>query len=652
MSGKASKHWKLASLAAVMLAVLWTWWVFDWNWFKPLIEQRVSAATGRTLEIGGDFSVALRWHPRLRMDTLRFANPEWATHPQMIEAERVEFTLRLLPLWQGRLEFPEVVLTRASVALERNAKGQNNWSFSNPEDNGGEPPKIGLLTVDRGLLHFNDAMSNSYVRLEVNTRSTEKQERVHVTGSGKLKGMAFTTRAIGGPILAIEDTHHPYPLDLELQTGQTSGRLRGTVTGLAAQKAIDAQLDLQGDSLSKLYPILGLAAPPTPPYRIQGRLLHDGNDWKLHGFKGRLGDSDLSGDVDITDRVGRLFLQARLVSAVLDVDDLMPMIGAPPQVGAGETASREQRQQAAQVAASPRLLPDMPLELERLRAMDMDVRFDGKSIRSPRTPIENLKSHIKIDNGVLRAYPLDLGVAGGHITSAITLDGTRDMPQVDADIQFKALHLRRLVPDKGILASGEGLIGGRAQLRGRGKSMAQVLGTADGQFGLAMRGGRVSNLVLELVGLDAAETVKYLFAGDREVGLRCAVADFDLQQGQLQTRAFVVDTTDTNINIVGGINLRDETLDLQLRPLPKDFSPLTLRSPLHATGPIKSPKIRPGKNMLLRGGIAALLGALASPLAALLPLIETGPGKNADCQGLIGAVESHAKTRIPPATPR
>jgi uncharacterized protein involved in outer membrane biogenesis len=86
-----------------------------------------------------------------------------------------------------------------------------------------------------------------------------------------------------------------------------------------------------------------------------------------------------------------------------------------------------------------------------------------------------------------------------------------------------------------------------------------------------------------------------------------------------------------------------ESLDLTVYPLPKDFSPLTLRSPLHVRGTLKNPQIRPDRSLLIKGGIAAVLGALVNPIAALLPLIETGPGKNADCDALVSAAERSAR---------
>ncbi|HTP97530.1 MAG TPA: AsmA family protein, partial [Burkholderiales bacterium] len=95
-----------------------------------------------------------------------------------------------------------------------------------------------------------------------------------------------------------------------------------------------------------------------------------------------------------------------------------------------------------------------------------------------------------------------------------------------------------------------------------------------------------------------------------------------------------VDTSDSNISGSGSVNLRDETLDLTLTPLPKNPSVLSLRAPLHLTGSFAAPDIGVDKpTVALRAGGALLLGAF-NPLAALLPLIEPGPGRDSDCAGL------------------
>jgi uncharacterized protein involved in outer membrane biogenesis len=124
-----------------------------------------------------------------------------------------------------------------------------------------------------------------------------------------------------------------------------------------------------------------------------------------------------------------------------------------------------------------------------------------------------------------------------------------------------------------------------------------------------------------------------LIEGDHTIPIRCAFGDFSVANGVMTSRALAFDTTDTIIVGDGSINLREETLDLRLRPRPKDRSLLVLRSPLVVGGTFKDPSFRPDlKRLGLRGAIALALGSIALP-AALLATLELGPGKNADCGG-------------------
>jgi hypothetical protein len=54
------------------------------------------------------------------------------------------------------------------------------------------------------------------------------------------------------------------------------------------------------------------------------------------------------------------------------------------------------------------------------------------------------------------------------------------------------------------------------------------------------------------------------------------------------------------------------------------------------------------KGLLKRAGIAVLAG-IVNPFAALLPLIETGTGKDANCAAVLGAVDSAAREAEKPA---
>ena len=160
---------------------------------------------------------------------------------------------------------------------------------------------------------------------------------------------------------------------------------------------------------------------------------------------------------------------------------------------------------------------------------------------------------------------------------------------------------------------------------------------------LYSQGGNVSNLMMEFAGADIAEIIKFWVGGDKKVQLRCAVASFKVDNGVASTNTLIVDTDDTYIGGTGQVSFRDETFDLKLTPLPKDFSILALRGPLKVAGTFENPDFGLEKGPLARKIGASVLLGLLNPLAAILPLIETGPGKDAPCAQLVANVEAAAR---------
>jgi len=123
--------------------------------------------------------------------------------------------------------------------------------------------------------------------------------------------------------------------------------------------------------------------------------------------------------------------------------------------------------------------------------------------------------------------------------------------------------------------------------------------------------------------------------GSRDVEINCAAVHFVDTNGVLNSQFFALDTDDAVINVDGNVNLRDETMDLNIRPHTKGFRVFSLRSPLYAKGTFKDPHVGVNATALaLRGGAAVGLG-LINPLAALLPLIAPSNNKPLACNALL-----------------
>lgn len=621
----------LIALAIVVLVLLW-----DWNWFKGPIERRVHAETGRTFDIGGDLDVDLGWVPTISAERLTFGNASWSKTPVMASAERLEFDVELKPLiFERELRIPVVRLAKPALVLERGPQDAGNWQFGDDEE-GGLEPRFRSVWVDEGNLKYLDAARDTRIDVDVATENPKQGEfapPIVAEGGGRWEGNRFTVEGRAESPLALRDRERPYRIDVRASAGRTHARARGTLLDPLRLRDFDLQLALSGADLEDLYPLLGIALPSTPPYDLDGRFTRDGTTWRYDDFTGRVGDSDLAGDASVDTGGPRPYLRASLVSRKLDMDDLAGFVGAPPQTGGGESANAEQKQQAARQAARSRLLPDAKYELEKLRAMDADVRWKAHRIETRRLPIDDMDAHLLMENGLVRLEPLNFGVAGGDVRSTIRLDARERTIRTRADISARGLNLPKLLPTLELARDAIGKVGGDVKIAGSGNSVARMLGSADGSASIGMGRGQISNLLMEFAGLDIAEALKFMIRGDRRIPIRCAWGDFAVANGVMRANSLAFDTTDTIIVGEGTINLRDETLDLRLRPRPKDRSLFVFRAPLLVGGTFKDPSFRPDmKRVGLRGALALVLGNIAPP-AALLATFETGPGEDSGCGG-------------------
>ena len=623
----------LVIVGVLLLALLLLLVLFDWNWFKGPVERAVKTQTGREFIIGGDLDVDLGRVTTISADRLSFANATWSKQPIMASAARAELDIELLPLFRLQARIPEIRLTRPDVRLETGPRGEGNWEFG--EDSGDSARPLRRIWIDDGRLRYANQADKTDIDIEVDSaqpRRADAAPPIVIEGKGRWIGNPFTIAGRAESPLELASSNKPYRINLKANAGTTQVHARGSLVNPFQLRNFDLQFALSGKNLENLYPLTGIATPPTPPYRFDGRLIRNNDVWRYQDFGGVVGDSDLSGTTEFKVGGERPFLTANLVSKRLDLDDLSGFVGAP-QTGGDNSSSAQSKSNSKALAAGDKLLPQIPYDLTRLRVMDADVRLKATRIEAPGWPIDDMDVHLKLNAGVMQLDPLNFGVAGGNIRSIIRMDARKDIIRTRAQVAARGLSLPRLFPEAELSKNAIGRIGGDMTVNGSGNSIAAMLGSADGEILLGMGKGQVSNLLMELAGLDVAEALRFLITKDQTVPIRCAFGDFAVANGVMQTRALAFDTEDTIIIGQGQISLKDETLDLELRPRPKDRSIFALRSPLVVGGTFKDPSFRPDfKRLGLRGAIALALGTIAPP-AALLATIELGPGEDSGCGG-------------------
>jgi uncharacterized protein involved in outer membrane biogenesis len=109
-----------------------------------------------------------------------------------------------------------------------------------------------------------------------------------------------------------------------------------------------------------------------------------------------------------------------------------------------------------------------------------------------------------------------------------------------------------------------------------------------------------------------------------------------MHDGALVPQLFIVDSSEAKITGAGEIDLRDEGYNLRLKADSKRPSLVALRGPIRIEGTFKHPKVAPEAGpVVARVAAAAGLGALLTPPAALLALVDPGGASDSDCAALL-----------------
>jgi len=598
--------WTLGILVVLMGAALAGGYYFlTSDDFRSIVESQASLYSGRKTKIE---KVSIEWSsvPHVHLSNVQFANAKWAKNEHMLKAEQVDFSIRLWPLLKGDLVLPRLVLRKPEVVVEKGPNDQLNWDFGEsptataveavkPDDRF-QTPLIGQLEITDGKITYQDSKRKLDLDGTISTATGKAgaQPQAELLLKGKLEGQQLVVKFTGGSAVMLRDTSEPYPIDLDVTYGGTKLTAKGKVQDPFQWLDADVDLTLSGPNLSEIYPLLGIPGPPTPPYKISGKLERDPGVWKFVKTRWHVGDSDLSGDIVIDERKKPEFLTAKLVASTLAFKDLAPLIGAPPGRG---TQNQKQAQTQQQLEASGDLFPNVPLQMEKLRAMNMDVTLDArKVVAADYLPVQALSFRVLITNGVAKVNPIKLAVlGGGAVTGELGIDARTDTPKVHANLRADAIELKTFFRNSRFFDSTQGKMQGAVNLTGVGRSLAQVMGGANGHVEIASSGGSVSSLMVSLAGLQLFDALVIYVTGDNRIPILCAAGRMNFNNGAITFDRTLFDTQKSILRVNGQVDLKSQVINAEVRAEPKSFDLLDLHGPVAVRGKIRDPQVSLGR---------------------------------------------------------
>jgi uncharacterized protein involved in outer membrane biogenesis len=628
-------------VAVLVLAIVIFLLLFDWNWLRGPIGRYASARTGRYVRLEGDLRVhLLSWTPSASVGGLKIGNPKWAGPGDTATVDALAIKVKLLPLLAGHVDLPLVDLENPRFDLIRDAQDRANWRLSEtPSDKPAQLPPIQQFIVRGGKLTMRDYRRN--LTLDGTVNANEQQGPGHqgfeLVGQGTLNKEPFLLKASGGPLIHVEQ-NKPYPFHVEMSAGPTHLLADGTLARPFNLGDLSGQLAIRGPNMANLYTLTDIAFPGTPAYRLAAHFDRKNTRFDFSAINGSVGDTDLEGQLSIDKVSGRRKVTADVQSRRLVFSDLLAVIGGGPKASVVKASSK-----APAPTPSGRLMPDAQLYKDRLRVMDAEVRYRAQSVNTGRWPLKRFSLDLTLDDGLLMLNPVEFDFPQGRLAGTVRIDGRKPVPTTDLDVRVTNLAMQQFLPGKpGQPPPIEGLLEARAQLHGRGDTIHKAAASADGKVVLVAPHGQIRQAFAELMGINVANGLYLLLSGDqRETNLRCAVAEFDVKNGIMSVSNAVFDTGVVRAAGKGTVDLGEETLDLRLDGQTKKPRLLRVWAPITLKGTLLHPK--PGVDAGKAAGqlgIAVAVGAVLAPLAAILPFVEPGLAKDADCAALIGEAKS------------
>ena len=670
--------------AVVFLILAATVGISEWKGWPMLrrpAERWASQKLDRQVSFEGNsgrWRLHLLGDVRIEVERIEIAAPSWSTLGSTLVASDAKLRLRwhdLYLLWRGHpLTVRSLEADTLVLRAQRLSDGRASWQLGRPNTQAShENVRFEEVLVRKGTAIVDDqthALSMVAGFALRDGSAAIDGAGMHAEAEGRYRNLPMTATLRSGsalPWLSSDPKALAVPVDFHVKVGDAALNFEGQVRDLLASQSLSGHYRLSGPSLAAVGQALGLTLPTTPPFAMQGDLTRQGTHWTTAVKQATIGRSQLMGDFSY-DRPAHAKpkLAGELRGPVLWLADLGPAIGASAP--------------GAPAAPRPngRVLPDRKFDLPSLSAMDADVKVHLDRLESGSAQlqaIEPMNARVVLQDGVLLIEQIDARLAQGRLAGSIRLDGRGPEALLDTKLSLSGMVLeqwllaeRKQKTEKpGKTPTVTGRVGGQLALKGRGRSTAELLASADGHVVLLWTHGTISHLLVEEAGLDIAQSLGVWLKGDEPLAVTCAVADMQVKQGMATPTLFVIDTSDSALRLDGSVSLATERLGLVMRVQPKDFSPMALRTPIQIGGSFGKPNVSVEKGPLLRKIVPSIALATINPLAGLLPLIDVGSSDKQsvmqDCQRAVervapqlankpsNASNSSAPAPNPPSTP-
>ncbi len=427
----------------------------DASRWREAAAQQASTALGRPVVLRGALQLRLGRDLQLRIGDVHVLNAPGFKAPTLLSIGEARLSLQLRDLLPGpprlrRIEADDIVLS-----IERAADGRDNWSAAQPRDAAVPQPAIDLghITLRRLVVRYHDASAATTRNFELDELegTASAQEPLRLALRGRLQGQfSYLLRVEGAGLTGLIQGTQPWPFTLDFKAAGARLHAGGAVD--PRQREVRFRFDADTDDLAQIGRLVDASLPDVGALVLHGSVVARADAVAMSALQGRVGESELSGQLALRWNGARAGLSGALSLSTFDL------------------SSWQVPGNAAEGAA-----PDwQAMALRNIVPLDLDLELHvGRWLGLPVGLLDTTLS-LRADAHGVQA-PVSASLAGARVSGRLDLDTAAPTPAFALDLHAQDLMLGDLLRQ---LAGADNIEGRVGQVRlgwaGRGATVGAL----------------------------------------------------------------------------------------------------------------------------------------------------------------------------------
>ncbi|HEX4741658.1 MAG TPA: AsmA-like C-terminal region-containing protein [Caulobacteraceae bacterium] len=613
-----SRRWTLVAAALAGLFLLAPCVLLagiDTGLFDRAVEAVASAKARRAVRFSRLRTHLLSNRPWVSAEGLWIASPPAISGEPLLRASRVTAQLRFAPLLLGRFEPVEMTLVKPQLHLVRLRPGVTNFTFGR-----GGPPgflqSMQRLTITDGVVALDDVQRQTTLRGVFSQQDRPGDPApFRLAGGGVVKGGAYTVMARGADLNG-RRAIAPYPFSADVHDGRTAVELSGTSGRPFDFQALNLAARASGPNLAALGYLFGFHGPNSPPFQLIGHVSRSGPRVEVSGISGRLGRSDVRGELSSGRRSNRATLtRVRLASRVAYLGDVRALLRARPPHALARGVSGASAPSAGK--RSDGAFSSTPFRTGGMPKGDLQIEFTAAQVADAPLPVRRLAARVTQSGDRLTIGPVSFDTSPGRADLSARLDFASTTPSLTLRGALRGARLAALSHGLGRTVDGD--FDAAFALRGQGRSPRVMAASASGRAAFRLSHGQIQRAKAAALSSDPVQAVETTLGGKSErTPLYCAVGEFAASDGRLQTARLDILTGAGLISGSGDIDIANGTLSLVLTGAPTGKA-LRVSTPVALNGPLSHPTVTLAAASGARGrGVGRVLSVVKRSVASMI----------------------------------